>query len=205
MHRHKFLAMLDSYMESFGSIVYQGKVPREDEVSYITVRQFTGERPDCFERSCVPGHITGSALVVTEDLEQVLLTHHAKLDKWLQLGGHADGDPEIPRVALKEAEEESGLQDLQFFPFEELFNEARHPLPFDLDSHLIPARGKEPEHVHHDTRFLLTTASPETIAVSHESHDLRWFTWEQARRVTKERSMIRQFEKIAWLRTQLGG
>ena len=199
MHRHKYLMILDGYMESWGEASYPGKRAREDEIAYLTIRDFITTRADGFERTCEPGHITGSALVVTSDLSRVLLTHHAKLDKWLQLGGHADGDPEIARVALREAEEESGLTDLRFFPQSDLFPDAEDVIPFDLDCHMIPARGDEPEHVHHDTRFVLLTDHPDSIQISDESHDLRWFTWEEARRVTEERSMLRQFDKMSWI------
>src|SRR5579859_4895881 len=96
-----------------------------------------GER--VFRREAREGHFTGSAWLVSADGERVLLTHHRKLGRWLQLGGHADGDTDLAQVALREAEEESGLVGL-----------AVEPEPFDLDRHRIPARGTEPEHWHYD-------------------------------------------------------
>jgi hypothetical protein len=107
-------------------------------------REFGLQHADCFERSCVPGHFTGSAWLVDRTGQRVLLTHHRKLDRWLQLGGHADGDGDLAGVALREAEEESGLTDLVV-----------EPEIFDLDRHVIPARGNEPEHWHYDVRFVV--------------------------------------------------
>jgi len=142
------------------------------------------------------GHFTGAALVASTDLEKVLLTHHRKLDIWIQLGGHADGHPLMHQVALREAEEESGLSDFSF-----LLDDGAHPLPFDLDVHRIPPRPGEPAHYHYDVRYLLTVRTERPV-VSEESYDVRWFTLREARRLTAERSMHRQFDKLEWMRHQ---
>ncbi len=100
---------------------------------------------------------------MSADSERVLLTHHRKLGRWLQLGGHADGDRDLARVALREAEEESGLVDLQV-----------EPAIFDLDRHWIPARGDEPGHWHYDVRYVVRATGSEHFAVSEESLALAW-------------------------------
>ena len=126
-------------------------------------RKFAKAHTDCLERSCVPGHFTGSAWLVDRTGGRVLLTHHRKLNKWLQLGGHADGDGDLARVALREAEEESGLGDLVV-----------EPAIFDLDRHMIPARGNEPAHWHYDVRFVVRANGSEMFVVTDESHELAW-------------------------------
>ncbi|WP_266182540.1 NUDIX hydrolase [Dyella humicola] len=120
-------------------------------------------RPHAFERGCLDAHFTGSAWLVSADGERVLLTHHRKLGRWLQLGGHADGDTDLARVALREAEEESGLDDLS------VLRE-----PFDLDRHRIPARGDEPEHWHYDVRYVVRAGANEQFVLSEESNALTW-------------------------------
>jgi 8-oxo-dGTP pyrophosphatase MutT (NUDIX family) len=134
-----------------------------DSEATLLFTKFAATQPNCCERTLAIGHFTGSAWLVSADGERVLLTHHRKLDRWLQLGGHADGDSDLAAVALREAEEESGLTDL-----------AVEPEIFDLDRHAIPARGSEPEHWHYDVRFVVRAQGSEAFAVSEESHDLAW-------------------------------
>ena len=124
---------------------------------------FFHSHPDVFLRRHPPGHFTGSAWLVSADGQRVLLTHHRKLGRWFQPGGHADGDSNLMRVALREAEEESGLVDLVV-----------EPAIFDLDRHLIPARGAEPAHWHYDVRFVVRATASEAFAVCEESLDLAW-------------------------------
>lgn len=141
---------------------YLARCPEEGE-AVTRFRVFLASAGDVFERTHRAGHFTGSAWLVSADGARVLLTHHRKLGRWLQLGGHADGDHDLARVALREAEEESGLVDLRV-----------EPAIFDLDAHEIPARGDEPAHWHYDVRFVVHAQGSETFAVSEESLALAW-------------------------------
>lgn len=152
------------------------------------VAAFVRAHADCFERTCPPGHVTGSAWIVSADRASVLLTHHRKLGRWLQVGGHADGDPDPLRVALREAEEESGLAALAVAP-------EAGGLPLDVDVHEIPPHGGEPAHLHHDVRFLLVAAPGQTIRVSDESHDVRWVPRERLLDVVDEESLVRMHRR----------
>ncbi|HZP66852.1 MAG TPA: NUDIX hydrolase [Rudaea sp.] len=125
--------------------------------------EFVCRHADAAHRELAIGHLTGSAWLVSADGRRVLLTHHRKLGLWLQLGGHADGDADLARVALREAEEESGLTDLVV-----------DAEIFDLDCHAIPARGAEPEHFHYDVRFVVRATGSERFTVGDESHALAW-------------------------------
>jgi len=119
--------------------------------------------PDVFTRAHLAGHFTGSAWVVSRDGERALLLHHAKLDRWLQPGGHADGDTDLAAVALREAEEETGLPGLVV-----------ESGIFDLDRHGIPARGAEPEHWHWDVRYVVRCSGDETPRLNNESRAFAW-------------------------------
>ena len=133
------------------------------------ILQFLEEHPrNAHLRECAPGHLTASALILHADGRRALFTHHKKLNRWLQPGGHCDGDANLAAVALREAVEESGIDDLVIVPE-----------PIDLDIHLIPERPGEEAHVHLDTRYLVLAPEDATFVVSEESHDLAWLTFEE--------------------------
>jgi 8-oxo-dGTP pyrophosphatase MutT (NUDIX family) len=147
---------------------------------------FIDEHPrDAHLRSCLPGHLTASALVIDAAGERALLTHHKKLRRWLQLGGHCDGDANLAAVALREAIEESGIADLSI-----------DPIPIDVDIHVIPARKEEPEHLHLDTRFLVRAPKDVEERTGGESLELRWFTREEAEILDTDDS-VRRLLRIA--------
>jgi 8-oxo-dGTP pyrophosphatase MutT (NUDIX family) len=147
--------------------------------------RFAEAQADCLLRSCVPGHLTGSAWIVSPDRERTLLTHHHKLDKWLQLGGHADGDGDLLAVALREAHEESGLTRLRAVDAE----------IFDCDRHWIPERKGEPAHYHHDLRFMIEADPVEPLVISSESKDLAWVDVARVTSLNPEESMARMVRK----------
>lgn len=174
MHRHTLVELLRGYA---------GRFPGEA----ATVRrfaEFVAAHERCFHRDLWAGHVTGSAWLVDGAGERVLLTHHRKLGRWLQLGGHSDGTPLPLEVAMREAREESGL--------------AVRPLGqeiFDLDIHEIPARKQDPAHFHYDVRFALQVTGSEGFRVSEESHDLAWVPIDDLRAYTDEESVLRMARK----------
>jgi len=148
------------------------------------------DTPEPFSRLQYPGHLTGSSFVITHDRTQILLMRHLKLDKWLQMGGHAEGESDIAAVALREAQEESGAPSIELVSSDII----------DLDIHLIPKRKDEPEHFHYDVRFLAVCKDPQSIQRQEEEcADLKWFSWEEAYQVAKESSMHRVFR---WIQKQ---
>lgn len=154
MHREQILRLLDNYPISYDS----------DQAQVEKVRRFVQVNPRCFERSLAEGHLTGSAWIVSPDRNYVLLTHHHKLDRWLQLGGHADGNPDIFSVAQREAREESGLEYIR----------SLSPEIFDIDVHAIPARPGAAGHYHYDIRFIFEADPAAPLVVSEESKELAW-------------------------------
>lgn len=135
------------------------------------IRRMMQQHPNIFSPLCAAGHITGSALVIHPASRRMLLTHHAKLQRWLQMGGHTEYELDPAETALREAREESGLRDLRFYPDSDL----QAAGPIDIDVHLIPARNDIPAHYHLDIRYLLATETPEAVQITPESRDLRWF------------------------------
>ena len=180
MHRQRLLHQLAAY---------QSKHPQESDTCERFTR-FVRDTSDCFERSQSYGHVTGSAWVVNAAGTHTLLTHHKKLEKWLQLGGHTDGEADVLKSAFREVEEESGLSNI----------EAVTEHIFDLDIHSIPARKQDPEHYHFDVRFAFRVTGSEKYTVSEESLDLAWVPISQLEEYTDEVSMLRMAQK--WIDQQ---
>ncbi len=175
LSRHALLTDLDAYVPA-----------TEREAAMLArLRAFVAEHDDCFERSLAIGHVTGSAWVVDPAGEAALLTHHRKLGKWLQLGGHADGDPDIRGVALREALEESGLAHVR------LASDAI----YDVDVHEIPARGNEAAHLHYDVRFAFYADRGDVPIASEESHAVAWVPLAEIERFTIDDSVRRLVAK----------
>jgi 8-oxo-dGTP pyrophosphatase MutT (NUDIX family) len=126
------------------------------------VLAFVDAHPDALERSCDEGHLTGSAVVVDPAREQVLLLFHRKLQRWLQPGGHVDGDANLAGAALREAVEETGIDDLVVVVE-----------PLDLDIHEVRPPG-EASHLHLDVRYLVLAPPGAVERGNHESEALRW-------------------------------
>lgn len=146
---------------------------------------FVNEHEDCFERSLQVGHITASAWLLNKDKTKALLMHHAKLNLWVQPGGHCDGDSDALAVAIKEAQEESGIMNI--VPVSDQI--------FDVDVHFIPENPKEKGHYHYDIRFLLQVVGDEDFVQNRESKELRWVTKDRNLLPTNEQSVVRMFDK----------
>lgn len=175
-HKEALIETLKNYQTNY-----------KDEQAFCSSFLELLSHPRAFYRDHLPGHITGSAWIVDESKEYTLLTHHAKLNRWLQPGGHADGEENVLEVARKEAIEETGLTNLKL------------PLSsfFDLDIHTIPARKEFPEHLHYDIRFLFIASRSEKLLISEESHDLGWIHMDDLSTITNNNtSIMRMAEKV---------
>ena len=160
------------------------------EINAIKMLNFFDNHDGCFEKDNLPGHFTGSAWVISPDKNKILMTHHKKLNMWLQLGGHADGEKDLKSVALKEAKEESGFNNFSILS-EEIF---------DLDIHKIEAMNEEPEHLHYDVRFLLEAdPNEQDIIISEESHDVKWIHLDDVLEYNSEESISRMVKKTKTL------
>ncbi|MBM3866440.1 MAG: NUDIX hydrolase [Verrucomicrobia bacterium] len=177
MHRGPVLALLAAHEPR--------AAPGAEAAALREILAFVRTHPDCLERHCAPGHLTGSAWIVSPCRRRVLLTHHRKLDRWLQLGGHADGDGDLLAVARREAAEESGLAGLRVVS----------PAIFDVDRHWIPERPAQPGHFHHDLRFLLEGDPAEPLRLTRESKALAWVELGAVAALNPEDSIARLVRK----------
>lgn len=176
MFRQKLLDLLQEYN------------PTEPEAKHKQeIIDFINRYPNCFERSLEIGHITASAWLLNKDRSKALLMHHNKLDMWVQLGGHCDGNPDVLEVATKEAQEESGIENI--IPISDKI--------FDIDIHLVPDYKNVKSHYHYDIRFLLQVNNNKDFVQNSESKELRWIGKNLLELPTEEPTIIRLFNK--WL------
>lgn len=182
MHRMQLLSLLENYRTSFNT-----------EAGYVNrIRRFVKQHENCFDRLQWPGHITGSAWVINPTRDKVLLMHHRKHNQWFQFGGHADGDSNIIRVALRETQEETGLPP-------EAIKLISYNL-FDVDIHTIHATDSGPEHAHYDIRFLVEIDDSIPVPGNTESHQVLWVPLEEVTRFNNNLSTCRMLEKSRRLR-----
>ena len=154
----------------------------EDRVPVVErLIAFVESEPACAERANSFGHLTGSAWVVNKERTKVLLLHHRKLNRWMQTGGHADGELDLLSVALREAKEESGLKRIE---------PVSHAV-FDVDIHEIPPFKEIPAHYHFDVRFLLEGDEAEPLVQNEESNGVAWVELAEIASYTTEEAVLR--------------
>ncbi|MGH9843287.1 MAG: NUDIX hydrolase [Blastocatellia bacterium] len=157
---------------------------RETEMRQA-IERFVLEHERFHDRALSVGHLTGSAWILDQERTHALLTHHRKLNLWVQLGGHVENDADMLRAAWREAREESGLTEVQSI----------HDRIFDVDIHEIPERRGEPKHFHYDIRFVFSADRNSHLTISGESRNLAWVALEQIPELTQEESILRMIRK----------
>lgn len=167
-------------LESYDCIIESEKLVKKRFIEFVQKNE------DCFERHLEVGHITASAFIFDPKTSKILLLHHKKLNKWLQPGGHCDGDKDTLSVAIKEVFEETGL----------LIENHDQPI-FDLDIHTIPENKGIREHEHFDIRYLLLADSTIPLVQNHETNQLKWVDLSEMENYTTEESLRRMKNKLS--------
>ena len=147
----------------------------KEQHDIVFIKQLIQSNPNILNMNCEVGHLTASAVIVDMTSHKTLLHFHKRLNRWLQVGGHADYETDFSQVALREAQEETGLPDLAFYPSDKLI------VPIDFDAHTFPQRKDIPEHYHLDFRYILTTRQPDAVSPEDgESVEFKWLTFDEA-------------------------
>ena len=158
-----------------------------DEIkSVIRFQAFLSITDQPFERVHTPdeeatnGHVVSGAWIVNKERTKVLMIEHKFLGKWLPPGGHADGVQDPIAVALKEAEEETGVSSHKL----RLLDEA----PIDVDIHPFPARPQknEPPHRHYSLFYAFELDELEVFAGNEEVTNIGWQSLDNIREFAAE-------------------
>lgn len=180
MYREELIKLLEAYVLR----------NTEDGDAALETLKFINSNSEIFGKANSKGHVTASAWIVNEEMDSALLTHHGKLNIWVQMGGHTEIGERILEAALREAEEESGLSDLKVLSTD----------IFDVDVHLIPESKKAPAHYHYDIRFLLLGNREKPLVISDESHEIKWVVLEEITNYSTEVSIDRMVRKTRCLK-----
>lgn len=177
MHRTDLIQRLRSYRTSF-----------IEEASMVERSlRFVLSHENCFDRNLAHGHVTGSAWVINPARTHTLMLHHRKLDRWLQPGGHADGDPDMMQVVFKETSEESGIDVSQIKLLDQNI--------FDVDIHTIYPSAHDHRHIHYDIRFLVEIDDQLPLPGNTESHQVAWIRLWQVSHYNNLASLHRMVRK----------
>ncbi len=154
------------------------------------ILDFLERNRDAFLRSNLLAHMTASAWVVNASHDRVLMVYHRLYDSWSWTGGHADGDEDLLRVALREAREETGAEHVR-------------PVSEDIYSlEVLTVDGHEkrgvyvPSHLHLNVTYLLEADEHDTLHVCEaENSGVRWFTLDGAAEASTEPWFVERIYK----------
>lgn len=170
--------MLQELLESYNPRFSEEKETKRRMLDFLN-------NENAFERSNLEGHFTASSWITNKDDTKIILMNHKKLGIWIQPGGHCDGDKDTLAVAMKEANEETGI--IHIVPVTGQI--------FDIDIHRCPEYKGVPEHLHYDVRFHLRVLSDEEGIPNDESEGLKWIPKDPSMLGNTHRGLIRMFNK----------
>lgn len=151
------------------------------------LQQFMDDTVEPFDRTTLTGHVTATAFVVDRQRKYTLMLHHRKLDMWLPPGGHCDGNADVLETAIRETQEETGINQVTIIGSD----------IFDIDIHLIPASSREPEHYHYDVRFLMEVdRNARTDINNDEALNLQWIKIDRLEDYTRLPSVLVLRDKV---------
>lgn len=176
-----------NYIDAFKT--YQPR--NEQEANDLKlILQFIGHNPDALERTNLAAHVTASAFIVNHTFDQILFVFHNIYGSWSWVGGHNDGDPDLLKVAMQEAMEETGLKHVT--PYQEDI--------FTVDVIYVPNHIKHgayvPDHLHLNATYLLIADDQDEIAIKHdENSGVRWFDLDDVLNHVSEPRMVPVYQK----------
>lgn len=152
--------------------------------------QFMLNYPNCLDRENQIGHFTASVWVVNRERTKTLMVYHNIYDSWSWIGGHADGEEDLCAVAMRELQEETGVQHASLVS----------PEMFSLETLTVDGHRKKgkyvPSHLHFNVTYLAEADEGETLIVNRaENNGVKWWTFEEALRASTEIWMVERVYK----------
>lgn len=176
---------LEEQIKSYKPYNKQEEKDREMIIEYIKTFQ------DVLTRKNKMCHFTASSWIVNKERTRVLMIYHNIYKSWTWTGGHADGESNLLKVAIKEAKEETGLKNLKI-----LRNEIYGVQIITVDSHI--KRGEfVSSHLHLDCCFLLEADESDILKIKEdENSDVKWIDINKVTEVTNEEKMKSIYKKL---------
>ena len=150
-------------------------VNEQEAADRETILMLLRTQENIFRRENLLAHMTASAWVTDFEHTHILMAYHNLYDSWAWLGGHADGNEDLPEVACREVREESGITHV-------------HPAAGGIFSvEVLTVDGHEkrgvyvPSHLHLNVTYLLEADREEKVrAKKDENSAVGWFAPEEA-------------------------
>ena len=171
MNRGELIKSIEKYMP------WNEQEERDKE----NMLRFLESAPDAFDRSNAIAHMTASAWVVNREKDSVLMVYHRIYDSWSWTGGHADGEPDLLSVALREVTEETGVSGVR--PASENI--------FSLEILTVDGHEKRDRyvssHLHMNVTYLLEADDTEPLKICEaENKGVAWFPLQEALQASSE-------------------
>lgn len=146
----------------------------QEEIDKEYFLRFMNMYEDVLTRNNLFGHFSSSAFVVNSKKNKMLVVYHNINDGWIYPGGHADGDADLLRVALREVEEETGVK--AFVLDENIFGIQALPVKGHIKN------GKYvPAHIHFDVVYLMMADDDlDLVYRPEESQGVKWVYFDLA-------------------------
>ena len=163
---------------------FKSFVPQEISDKAIILEQLETNK-NCFYRENLIAHFTASAWIVNKNRDKVLMVYHNLFDSYSWTGGHADGELNLPYVALREVKEETGLSEV-FFLTEE---------PFSIEVLTVDGHFKNcnyvPSHLHLNISYLFEADETMPLKINpKENSDVKWIDVKDIEKFVSEKWMF---------------
>lgn len=166
-------------------------VNEQEEKDVSAMLGFLEGGHSCFSRENIAGHMTASAWIVNKERTKTLFCYHNLYDSWSWIGGHADGETDLLKVALKEAEEETGVKAVPV-----------NGEIFSVEILTVSGHIKKGEyvssHLHYNITYLLEADENAPLKIApDENSALKWLYFDEIKKASTEKWMIeRVYEKL---------